>query len=483
MVGKSLNYLVLVFLFLAILPLSYSANNLKLNVEPIMTSVYKNSSTLYNLILTNEFSYPIDVSLSFPDLNWVGYTDPLADYRFTLLSKEMKSVKIKYYPSLQIPEGPYSVRLAVKDNTNNKLHSLDLPAYLRPYSMDFQNFLPSLRFSINSPYEIDPREDYKVNLKVENLNFKNIHNLKVRLSYLSDNETQIIDLEGKKSKNLEFSFSLDDYTKPNSDFLKLYAELNDEKNNESYTWKDNRLVKVIAYNKIQKTRNETESFLKSNVEIEVYNDGNIGKKVNIEEKISSFKNLFTTPSLNPSIVERTDGKYYMWDLFLGPNKKEMISYETNYRPIFILFLLIVFSFVLYYVLRSPIIVKKDVVNLATREGGISNIKIIIHIKNRKNTPYESLRIIEKLPRIVNIEENFDIGSIEPVTINRSAKTGTIVKWEFSHIEGYEERIITYKIESKLSILGGLSLPPTLIKFQDKKGRPIKVKSNRINLEI
>ena len=60
-------------------------------------------------------------------------------------------------------------------------------------------------------------------------------------------------------------------------------------------------------------------------------------------------------------------------------------------------------FLLYYILRSPILVNKDVVKLAVEEGGISSIKVIIILKNRSQKTYENIRIIEKQSGKENIK--------------------------------------------------------------------------------
>ena len=118
------------------------AKGLDINVNPIMTSVYSNSSASYEVIITNNYNFPVDISLTFPDLNWVGHTEPLKDYRMTLDKDETKVTKVLYRPQLNIPPGPYSVRMVVRDYTNDKSYNFDLPAYLRTPERDI-DYVPS----------------------------------------------------------------------------------------------------------------------------------------------------------------------------------------------------------------------------------------------------------------------------------------------------------------------------------------------------
>ena len=55
--------------------------------------------------------------------------------------------------------------------------------------------------------------------------------------------------------------------------------------------------------------------------------------------------------------------------------------------------------------------------------------------------------------------------------------GTLLKWNIDILEGFEERMITYKIKSKLSILGSLKLSPAVIKFKNSRGNIVISHSN------
>ena len=55
-------------------------------------------------------------------------------------------------------------------------------------------------------------------------------------------------------------------------------------------------------------------------------------------------------------------------------------------------------------------------------------------------------------------------------------------WNLPTVEPYEERIITYKIKSKLSIVGGLTLPAAYLKYKPRNGREQIILSNKYSLE-
>jgi hypothetical protein len=56
-----------------------------------------------------------------------------------------------------------------------------------------------------------------------------------------------------------------------------------------------------------------------------------------------------------------------------------------------------------------------------------------------------------------------------------------VKWELEALEPLEERIITYKLKTKIIIVGGLTLPRARIKFKTKDAERT-VKSNKTKIE-
>ena len=51
------------------------------------------------------------------------------------------------------------------------------------------------------------------------------------------------------------------------------------------------------------------------------------------------------------------------------------------------------------------------------------------------------------------------------------------------IEPFEESIISYRLKSKIAIVGGFSLPPAKIKFQTYQGKERVVRSNKSSVSM
>ncbi len=121
-------------------------------------------------------------------------------------------------------------------------------------------------------------------------------------------------------------------------------------------------------------------------------------------------------------------------------------------------------------MRNPIISIKEIILEHTGKDNISEVKIRIFVRNRSNKILNNIRIMDKVPPIADVVKGERLGTLQPTKINTTKTKGTIIKWELNTLEPYEERIITYKIKSKLEIVGGLSLPPAKMVFEEKEGK-------------
>ena len=58
--------------------------------------------------------------------------------------------------------------------------------------------------------------------------------------------------------------------------------------------------------------------------------------------------------------------------------------------------------------------------------------------------------------------------------------GTVMKWNIDELVPGEDRLITYKVKSKLSIIGNFRLPRSKVVFK-RKGRDVHVYSNNLGV--
>jgi hypothetical protein len=139
--------------------------------------------------------------------------------------------------------------------------------------------------------------------------------------------------------------------------------------------------------------------------------------------------------------------------------------------------------ILYYGFRSPLIIHKSVVSISLKEDSLSEMKVLLHVKNRTRKVFDNIVVLDKIPKITEIGKEFTLGTLRPTKIMNNEKKGTIARWDIKSLDSYEERVLTYKLYTNLTIVGGLTLPISILKFSSKSGREKKIVSNKVKLLI
>jgi hypothetical protein len=192
--------------------------------------------------------------------------------------------------------------------------------------------------------------------------------------------------------------------------------------------------------------------------------------------------LFTITKPRAEFIEEDGIKYYVWKHSIYPNEKFEIVLIENYRQIFLLFIIGIISIIIYYSYRPPIMVKKSIKDLVKLHGGISELQISISLKNRASSSIDTLSITDSIPDLVHLERGLLIGTLHPTKILSHERKGTIVKWDIKSLDSAEERVITYKIKTRLPILGGVTLPSSNVRFS-YRGKNLSVNSNNLKVKI
>ncbi|MGM5485162.1 MAG: hypothetical protein ACQEP1_04795 [Nanobdellota archaeon] len=441
-------------------------------------SIRKNETSVSVIRITNTADYEKDFKVDFPNSDWIARTSPLGDYSFSLDAGEEKDLMMKMSPRSHLTPGPYAVPVVIKDNTDDGKLRTNIPIQLAERIVG--EYLPVIRFDVGMDYEIDPREDVNIELDIENLNKRDLGRVNVTLESEIFNAQRQVELDPEEEKTESFSFDLEDTLHPMEDSIDI--SIKKTIGNESYDWSKSIKYKVIEYTGIHKDPRVDSGFLKDTNHIKVTNYGNVEKVYEVKHEVGSIERFFISEEPDASMLKAPDGRYLVWDVNLEPQEEKTLKVTTNFRVLAALLFIILLSVVLYFVFRSSILVKKEVANVAKSEGGISEIKIILYVKNRTGKTIDNVEIVEMVPHIANVGKEFQVGTIRPDKVMQNSRKGTLVKWNLNSLEAYEERIITYKLNSKLSILGGLTLPSTVIRYF-KNNRKFKTHSNRLNLEV
>lgn len=214
-------------------------------------------------------------------------------------------------------------------------------------------------------------------------------------------------------------------------------------------------------------------FLVDRIKLTKINGGSLITDERFIVPLSKKEQLFTTFSKEPTKLTDENAE---WSFDIGPGETVEILVTTDYR-LFALAVFIAVLILLYFAYRvtRTISIEKSMFRVKERQDGITELKVMLHIKNNSSSALQNVRITDLLPRLM-IPMNEYI-TLKPVKIQKG-EMGLRMMWELDELAPGEERIISYRAESKLHIIGRAQIPPALITFT-KNRRIYHIKSNRL----
>jgi hypothetical protein len=103
--------------------------------------------------------------------------------------------------------------------------------------------------------------------------------------------------------------------------------------------------------------------------------------------------------------------------------------------------------------------------------------VLIEVRNRSGHRINNVKLLDKIPRIVELVEEHGVGTLRPAKVLRQDASGSLLSWNLNELDRYEERVVSYRIRTKLSIVGRLHLPVAQVKFERHPGRTRSTRSN------
>ncbi|HLD15746.1 MAG TPA: hypothetical protein VJB94_04190 [Candidatus Nanoarchaeia archaeon] len=227
---------------------------------------------------------------------------------------------------------------------------------------------------------------------------------------------------------------------------------------------------------IKESKNVASGFLRKKITITNENEGNAPIKRRIEYKISGISRFFT--KVDPA-ASYQDGMY-VWEFNVGAGEKQVINILIDYRtPFIVLFALALFILLAYYILTRGVNIKKRVFKISHDvEEGITELKIMLHIKNKAGKPVKEIKIIDLIPDHLMLTKEF--GTLKPDHMQKGSNNIRLI-WNVPSLEIGEERIFSYKVKSKIDIVGSLVLPAAAVHFVNDKGQVVTVKSRNVTI--
>ncbi len=447
--------------------------------KAIKDSINLNEQAIYEIKITNNEAFEDTFRIRAPEIFWSVQSRPLYHYYggIDIKGKSSQTVTLLINPIQYIPSGQYKIEIDIDSITTGVSQKEFLIIEIKPTEQaQKKEYMASVEKAVEMPSKIDPRNKIPVKIRLTNRNPKNITELTINAKGNTVQQAIATDLEPLEQKTLELNISIDPLTTPQKDVV-TWTFTTQKK---SLDPEIKQALEILPYSDIQTKKTETQNeFLKTVFTATFINKGNsIGQK-NVEQKTNIFGRLFLKTEPKANLISKADGEYFSWDLSIKPQAERTIEVTRSYRIPFALIVLIISGIAAYYIFRSPVKIRKEVAVIGFEEGGISDMKVILHVKNRTGRNYEKVVVTDKVPSIAKLVKASEVGSLTP-TKTIQTKDGLLIKWELEGLEKHEERVFSYTIKSKLSILGNMRLPRASARFffQNKER---KTKSNVVGV--
>jgi hypothetical protein len=407
---------------------------------------------------------------------WDMYTKPLQN-PITLKVPALGSSTIRLFvdPLYITSVDTYTLEAGVVLGSTGEEQKVPITVGIKSTEPLIGGYIPTVLTSTSiEPEKIDPRENFKIRIVLNNQNILNYENLTVKVESNLFREELHVPLGPKEDKTVEVTKKIDSMTPPQEDRLVIAI------------FKDNRMVVSPIVQKFeikeylhQEELQEKRSFLKIMKGIKATSNNPDYKGV-IKIPTTSLQSLLLSTSPRAETIREEDKQYLIWNVRLGKDGTMTINATTNYRPIVIMALAAIAALILYFLFRSPVVVRKSVANIGMSEGGISEAKVVVRVKNRSPAQITNIEVMDTLPNIAHVEKELAIGSMQPHAVLKHPKRGIMLKWTIDTLEAGDERVLSYRMKSRLSILGEFNLPAATARC--KVGNKVIISnSNRVSV--
>lgn len=451
-------------LTLLLLPIVHAQS--RVEVKAVDDRIVFGEKAAFDVTITNQRDQAQSYEISSPTggIRWI--VKPQEDIP-VLGPKQSATVRVTVEPIERFDPGVHVVSLAVTSGLGEQ-HSAELKVYIGPF--EAKEYLPSLRTTVDMSDRIDPRETQSLKLFIENLNPLNMSGLAIQTtSEVAElNMEQVVDLEpgpGTK-KTVEFTFKLPDTQQPKDYFLFVQFKRGDE----TVKVVDKKFTVLSVLPPFTREVNEEKKLLKTERKITFTNLGNVRNTQTMTLEMGWFERLFTTTTPRARSVTVDDRGVLAWDIELGLNEKVVVAADTSYRMPLIVLIIVLVGAVLYRIYKSPLSITKSASNVTLQEGSVSGLKVTLAVKNLGTTPLKDIEVDDHIPAIAAFEKGREVGTLEHHHVAHGKKGSTFVTWKIGELEGKEERLITYKIRSKLNVVGTMQLPRAKAHFIARNGK-------------
>ena len=418
----------------------------------------------YNLSLTNDENEPKTVRLSLnvdDSTSWI-----LSPSTVRIPAQSTVSQVIKLSPRVSAQGGAYFVEIRLITNEEEKM--IGAPVSL---GAGDREFLPSVGLFVRNDEEIDPRESFELNIELKNRNQREYDNLALTVSSDLFQTAFNMSLEGLAQEGRNLFIPIDKTTRPGTYDLEVTLRAPDRPRAIASF---DTTFDVVPYSEVRESVTTNESLFKTTRTVTLQNDGNVENEYIFTTFEPLFDRFFVSSNEEYFILETEDSSQLAWNVTIPPQGEASVTYTENYRPLAVFFLVVIVSVVLYYLLRSPVVITKEAHIV---DDGNNTVRVRVHVRNRSRQDVYNVTVRDKLKGILKYKEKDEVGYISPTYAKKQKDGSTRLRWDLNTLDSLEERVFVYEANPSLDVIGSLDLDRSEARFEDEKGN-VRITTSR-----
>ena len=449
---KTIKFFIPIVLFLIVLNVTYAAS-FEVKVTPLKDKIVVDEVAEFDITIQNNLGTDEEFTIKkagYPF--WDMYTKPLQNpITLKVPAQSTSSIMLFVDPLYITSVDTYTLEVGIVLERTGEEQKVPVTVGIKSTEPLIGGYIPTVLASTSVPEEIDPREEFAIKIALNNQNPINYSNLTIKIESSLLKEELYVQLGPKEEKIVELKSKLDDMSQPQDDKL-IIAIFKDSRLIVSPITKEFKIKEYVFQEELRKEQ----SFLKIKKGIKVVSN-NPNYKGIIKIETFPIKSLLLTTSPRAETTKENGKQYLVWQVELDKDRTMKVYIIENYRPTVVIIVLIITAIALYFLFRSPLVVRKGVANVGISHGGISEAKVVVRVKNRSSRPITNIEVMDNVPHIAHVEKDVSIGSMQPHAVLQHPKKGLMIKWTIDTLEAGDERVLSYKMKSRLAILGEFNL--------------------------
>ncbi len=150
---------------------------------------------------------------------------------------------------------------------------------------------------------------------------------------------------------------------------------------------------------------------------------------------------------------------------LEPGESVELYYETNYLVLYLLPILIFGMVYAVYYFKRKVVISREVLEFKSGRSHIG-FKVVLKVKNVSKKTIPLLKIREPIPPIMS--EVYDFGTLKGAVKRKGEKR--YIVWEAKNLHKGESIVLSYRMRSRVGLIGELRLEGTEVELFDRLNR-------------